>query len=786
MTAAGFYHCSVKPVGRANGRSIVAAAAYRSGQRLEDERTGETFDYRARGGVEDTFIITADNVPAWARDRARLWNEAERAEPRANGRLASEFELALPHELNAEQRRALVVEFVGGIVDRYGVAADVAIHAPGKGGDHRNHHAHVLITHRELGPEGFGDIANTRTVTRKRKGREVQEQVAGIAATPADIKAIRKAWEQDVNRAYEQAGLDVRVDHRSHKDRGIEQEPSQHLGPGATGMERRGEASDRGDINRRIEADNAALRERAQNEITLLKAEAERRATEQLERMERAAAERATEPTAPVWDREADNAAWEARLADVGQEAAAAAAEARQQEKHGRGVEKDRPSAEGRYAPLETLEPVPEAKPEPELSATAGQIRLAWTLSRTAGELEEGLAAHGIGLARVSADEAYASERHVALAKAAGNFAPTWREGEIVAVDGFGHVHRLNERTTGEKEAGSGGRFVIDSAALMDVAATQEAMRAASLEAWKADRRAEREEARPATGIEAAIADALTSTMTGTDFAAELDEQGLTIARVTATDERALAALRLADIEAGTTGELASGRRFAEVLPGDLAAVTRQGDVFRLSPQKLDFEEIEQRLADVQTRLPSVIEARALNEQDHERVSGQRAKDDAAFIADRLEQADAFAGKQELRQATRAAETTVEETFEAPETVVRAAVGPALNLAGRAAKIFAALYDAAFGWATAEPKQTAQQMRDEIKAATSEESLQADTYAAHVQAKDAEHDDRMEAQKKAQREQDLSLSARFGTPPTREANIGRERDGDDYGRERER
>jgi hypothetical protein len=89
MTA-GFYHCSVKPVGRASGRSVVAAAAYRSGERLADERTGEVFDYRARGGVVDTFILTRDGVGAW--ERARLWNAAERIEPRANGRLATEIE----------------------------------------------------------------------------------------------------------------------------------------------------------------------------------------------------------------------------------------------------------------------------------------------------------------------------------------------------------------------------------------------------------------------------------------------------------------------------------------------------------------------------------------------------------------------------------------------------------------------------------------------------------------------------------------------------------------------
>ena len=292
MSAAGFYHCSVKSVGRSNGRSVVEAAAYRAGERLVDDRTGEIHDYRARGGVEDSFIITRADAPDWAMQaareaRQRLWNEAERAEPRPNGRLATELELGLPHELTPEQRKELVSAFVLKIVEKYGIAADVAIHAPGEEGDHRNHHAHVLFTHRELGPDGFGDIANTRTETRMRKGQEVQEQVAGIAATPADIRALRQEWEQHVNLHYERAGLDIRVDHRSHKDRGIPQEPTKHLGPEATAMERKGIATELGDANREIAARNEAIRERARLEIEAVKVQAELATAKMLAEMER-------------------------------------------------------------------------------------------------------------------------------------------------------------------------------------------------------------------------------------------------------------------------------------------------------------------------------------------------------------------------------------------------------------------------------------------------------------------------------------------------------------------
>jgi hypothetical protein len=322
----------------------------------------------------------------------------------------------------------------------------------------------------------------------------------------------------------------------------------------------------------------------------------------------------------------------------------------------------------------------------------------------------------------------------------------------------------------------------IDRAALMNVADTQEVMRAASLAAWKDERRAEREQARPASAIETTVADALTSTMTGTDFAAALDEKGLTIARVTAADVLALDALREADRAAGTYDEQASGRRFAEIKTGELAAVTRQGDVFRVSPQKLDFDEIEQRLADVQTRLPSVVEARALNEIEGERKAEQRTQSEADFIASRLEQADAFAGKQELRQATRAAETVVHAAFETPVAAADKALDVASGFLGGAVKIVAEIGNF-LGGLFGGPKDTKAQAEQKAKAATNEETLHARDYAATVQANEAEFDDRMHAQKTSQQEQDLSFAARFGTPPTREANIGREHDNE---RERER
>ena len=256
MAAEGFYHCAVRPVGRATGRSSVAAAAYRAGECLTDERTGLIHDYRAKSGVIDKFIVAPADAPEWASDREALWNAIEEATTAKNGRLATELELALPHELNKAQRRALAESFARDMAGRYGIAVDVAIHGPGKGGDHRNHHAHMMFTHRQITAEGVGEIANKVAIERKVNGRMKTVTIAG-AFNDGDIQPTRQAWAEAVNAAYKSAGLDIRVDHRSHADRGLNAEPTQHLGPSATGLERRGEATDRGDENRGVCARNA-------------------------------------------------------------------------------------------------------------------------------------------------------------------------------------------------------------------------------------------------------------------------------------------------------------------------------------------------------------------------------------------------------------------------------------------------------------------------------------------------------------------------------------------------
>ena len=226
------FHLSVKTVSRSAGRSATAAAAYRAGVKITDERTGEIHDYTRKGGVESAAVILPDNAPEWARDRAQLWNAAEQAEKRKNSTVAREFEIALPAELSPAEREKLAHDFTRELVNRHGMAADVAIHAPGKEGDNRNHHAHILLTTRRLGPDGLGE-----------KTRELDDQKTGKEL----VKQWRERFATLQNERLREAGHAVQVDHRSHAERGLEAEPTRHLGPTASAIERRtGERSRKG------------------------------------------------------------------------------------------------------------------------------------------------------------------------------------------------------------------------------------------------------------------------------------------------------------------------------------------------------------------------------------------------------------------------------------------------------------------------------------------------------------------------------------------------------------
>ena len=262
------YHCTMKTVSRSSGRSAVAAAAYRAADRLFDARSGQTQDYSRKGDVSLTEIVLPDGSGAlWARDRETLWNAAEAAERRRDARVAREFEVSLPEELAPEARAGLAQEFAGLLANRYTVAADLAVHAPSRKGDRRNHHAHLLVTVREIGPEGFGG----KTEIEWANGRLKAE---GLPVVQEQLRTIRQDWERLANGALEEAGLDIRLDCRSHSDRGLHVLPSEHVGVHATQLERSGVAVSRQRLDPEALAINASVvRERPEDILELLSAE---------------------------------------------------------------------------------------------------------------------------------------------------------------------------------------------------------------------------------------------------------------------------------------------------------------------------------------------------------------------------------------------------------------------------------------------------------------------------------------------------------------------------------
>ena len=228
------YHLSMKSIARASGRSAVAAAAYRSGECLLNQRDGLVHDYERRSGIAHAEIVLPEGVVAdWARNRLALWNAAEAAEKRKDARVAREVEVALPHELDAEQRLELTRGFAQDLADRFGVAVDFAIHEPHDASDVRNHHAHLLMTTRQVGEVGLGEKS---TIERESKWLLARD----LPTAQMQLRDVRQAWEGHANEALAKAGFDLRVNHRSHQDRGLEIEPTEHVGVHATQMRRRG------------------------------------------------------------------------------------------------------------------------------------------------------------------------------------------------------------------------------------------------------------------------------------------------------------------------------------------------------------------------------------------------------------------------------------------------------------------------------------------------------------------------------------------------------------------
>ena len=253
------YHLSTKPISRSSGRSAVASIAYRAGIAITDERLGKTYDYTKRHGVLWTGLATPNDVKV---DRNELWNLAEKSENRSNSRTAREIVINIPHELMQGDQgtgNMLAHEFASQLSKKYQVAVDVAVHAPDKQGDNRNFHAHLLLTTRKIELDRNGNIKLTDKSQLEMSNTQLKQ--AGLLSNQDELKEIRKAWADLTNEYLAEHGIDERIDHRSHKDRGLDTLPTVKMGWQATELERKGIRTDVGNKNRDIKAHNANLRQ---------------------------------------------------------------------------------------------------------------------------------------------------------------------------------------------------------------------------------------------------------------------------------------------------------------------------------------------------------------------------------------------------------------------------------------------------------------------------------------------------------------------------------------------
>ena len=253
------YHVSFNSVSRSSGHKASAAAAYRAGEKLQDEKYGLTHDYSNKKGVVSSGILAPENSPEWAKNRERLWNEVEKSEKRVDAQLAREIEVALPRELEKKQQQELLNGYLKENFVQKGMVADWAIHESKSRDGKTNPHAHVLLTMRPIDADGFS----------AKKDRSWNDPKLGLGW--------RESWTDHANRALEKAGVKDRIDHRSLADQKeeavkngdekkaneLDRNPTIKEGRAATALRQKGEFSERVDLNDQIRKDNervAALR----------------------------------------------------------------------------------------------------------------------------------------------------------------------------------------------------------------------------------------------------------------------------------------------------------------------------------------------------------------------------------------------------------------------------------------------------------------------------------------------------------------------------------------------
>ena len=260
------YHCNISIVSRGKGKSAVAAAAYRSGEKLTNEWDGMTHDYTRKGGVVHTEIMLPPHAPPSFSDRSTLWNSVELYEKAGNAQLAREIDAALPIELSREEQIRLVREYCSSQFVSRGMCVDYAIHDTGKG----NPHCHIMLTMRPLDERGAWAAKSQKEYDLDENGERIRLPSGRYKTHKVDLTGWndkgnallwRKAW-ADISNAYlERAGSPERIDHRSNAERGIGEIPTVHMGVAACQMEKKGIATEKGELNRNIQKANRLIRE---------------------------------------------------------------------------------------------------------------------------------------------------------------------------------------------------------------------------------------------------------------------------------------------------------------------------------------------------------------------------------------------------------------------------------------------------------------------------------------------------------------------------------------------
>ena len=260
------YHCNISIVSRGKGKSAVAAAAYRSGEKLTNEWDGMTHDYTRKGGVVHTEILLPPNAPPSFSDRSTLWNSVELYEKAGNAQLAREIDAALPIELSREEQIRLVREYCSSQFVSRGMCVDFAIHDTDSG----NPHCHIMLTMRPLDERGAWAAKSKKEYDIDENGERIRLPSGRYKTHKVDLTGWndkgnallwRKAW-ADISNAYlERAGSPERIDHRSNAERGIDELPTVHMGVAACQMEKKGIATEKGELNRNIQKANRLIRE---------------------------------------------------------------------------------------------------------------------------------------------------------------------------------------------------------------------------------------------------------------------------------------------------------------------------------------------------------------------------------------------------------------------------------------------------------------------------------------------------------------------------------------------